>query len=160
VDHLAIRLATRKDAEVIALESVAEIEHNLGGWTWQTARVVQAIADPNTNVVVAVDGKVMLGFGIMEYEDDLAHLVLFGVCENVRRRGIGSALLAWLEKVASVAGVERLKVEARLSNTGARAFYRKHGYIESEVVPTMYGNSEGGVRFEKAIGAAIKARDA
>lgn len=154
-EHLTIRLATPKDAEAIALESMAEIEHNLG-WTWHPHRVARAIDDPSTNVVVAVDGMRMLGFGIMTYEEDLAHLLLFGVCENVRRRGIGSALLAWLEKVASVAGVERLKVEARLSNAAARAFYRKHGYLESEVDPTMYRNTEAGVRFQKIVRAMSK----
>ena len=154
-DRLTIRLATRKDAEAIALESMAEIEHNLG-WTWHPQRVIRAIDDPSTNVVVAVDGVIMLGFGIMAYEEDLAHLLLFGVCENVRRRGIGSALLEWLEKVASVAGVDRLKVEARLSNSAARAFYRKHGYLESEVDPTMYRSTEAGVRFEKMVGATSR----
>ncbi len=151
-DHLIIRLATRKDAEAIALESMAEIEHNLE-WSWHPLRVGRAIDDPNTNVVVAVGGNGMLGFGIMEYEEEVAHLVLFGVREDMRRRGIGSALLAWLEKVASVAGVGRLRVEARRTNAGARAFYRRHGYVESEIVPAMYLSTEDGVRFEKAVAA-------
>jgi ribosomal-protein-alanine N-acetyltransferase len=154
-DHLVIRLATRKDAEAIALESMAEIEHNFD-WTWHPHRVGRAIDDINTNVVVAVDGDAMLGFGIMEYEEEVAHLVLFGVREDMRRRGIGSALLAWLEKVASVAGMGRFRVEARLTNAGARAFYRKHGYVESEVVPDMYRDAEDGVRFEKVVVAAMK----
>jgi ribosomal-protein-alanine N-acetyltransferase len=150
-DPLTIRLATRNDAEAIALESMAEIEHNLE-WSWHPFRVGRAIDDPSTNVVVAIDGTAMLGFGIMEYEDEVAHLVLFGVREDMRRRGIGSALLAWLEKVASVAGVGRFRVEARLSNAGAREFYRKHGYVESEIVPAMYRDTEDGVRFEKVVG--------
>ncbi len=154
-DTVAIRLATSKDAEAIALESMAEIEHNMG-WTWHPHRVAGAIADPNTNVVVAVDSGAMLGFGIMEYEDECAHLVLFAVREDARRQGIGSALLKWLEKVASVAGVARLRVEARASNIAARAFYRMHGYSESVVVPHMYRGDEDGVRFEKVMGATVK----
>ena len=152
--HLVIRLATRKDAEAIALESMAEIEHDFE-WTWHPDRVAGAIDDPDTNVVVAVDGDAMLGFGIMKYEEEHAHLVLFAVREDMRRRGIGSALLTWLEKVASVAGVGRFRVEARLRNAGARAFYRRHGYVESEVVRGMYGATEDGVRFEKVIVTAV-----
>jgi ribosomal protein S18 acetylase RimI-like enzyme len=151
-DHLTIRLATRNDAEAIALESMAEIEHNLE-WSWHPIRVSRAIDDSSTNVVVALDGTAMLGFGIMEYEEEVAHLVLFGVREDMRRRGIGSALLAWLEKVASVAGVGRFRVEARLTNAGAREFYRKHGYVESGIVPEMYRRTEDGVRFEKVVTA-------
>lgn len=151
-ERLAIRLATLSDAETIALESMAEIEHNMG-WTWHPQRVATAIADPDTNVAVAVDGDTLLGFGIMTYEEESAHLVLFAVSEGARRSGVGSALLKWLEKVASVAGVSHLKVEARLSNAGARAFYRAHGYNESDVVPAMYRGAEDGVHFEKVIRA-------
>jgi len=154
-EHLAIRLATPKDAEAIALESMAEIEHNMD-WSWHPDRVASAIADPNTNVAVAADGKAMLGFGIMEYKDETAHLVLFAVREDVRRRGVGSALLQWLEKVAAVAGVHELRVEARASNVAARTFYRKHGYSECQIVPDMYRGDEDGVRFEKKVGSTVK----
>ena len=156
-EQLAIRLATPKDAEAIALEAMAEVEHNMG-WTWHPDRVASAIYDPDTNVVVAVDCDVMAGFGIMEYEEESAHLVLFAVREGVRRRGIGSALLIWLEKVASVGGVFRIKVEARASNLAGRAFYRKHGYSESEIVPGMYRGNVDGVRFEKTVSATVKER--
>ena len=147
-----IRLATSDDAEAIALESKAEIEHNMG-WTWHPRRVRWAIEDPDTNVVVAIADGEMLGFGVMEYKEEVAHLVLFGVREGARRRGLGSALLVWLEKVAAVAGVGRLQVEARLSNEAARSFYRKHGYAESAVVADMYRDTEDGVRFQKVLRA-------
>jgi ribosomal-protein-alanine N-acetyltransferase len=62
----------------------------------------------------------MLGFGIMKYDDDVAHLLLFAVREDARRQGVGSALLAWLEQVALVAGVRRFVVEARTRQTPAR----------------------------------------
>ena len=43
--HVKIRLATLKDAEAIALESMTEIEHNLD-WHWTPQRVCDSIADP------------------------------------------------------------------------------------------------------------------
>jgi hypothetical protein len=62
VNHpVTVRLATPKDAEEIALESMAEIEHNLQ-WEWSPQRVLKAIDDPDTNVVVAVGDGGMLGF--------------------------------------------------------------------------------------------------
>ena len=147
---VTIRLATRKDAPAIALESMTEIEHGLS-WTWNPDRVAEAIRDPNTNVAVAVADDAMLGFGIMRYEEEVAHLLLFAVHEDSRRRGVGSALLAWLEKVASVAGVNRLRAESRASNAVAREFYRKHGYVETGVVPRMYAKGVDGIRFEKVV---------
>lgn len=150
-EDFIIRLATPADAEAIALESRAEIEHGLE-WGWEPWRVSEVMAHPETNVVVAVEGATMLGFGIMEYRDDIAHLVLFAVRRRSRRRGIGSALLAWLEKVAATAGIGQFRVEARLSNDAARAFYKRHGYVEIEVVPGMYQRMEDGVRLAKATG--------
>jgi ribosomal-protein-alanine N-acetyltransferase len=152
--ELAIRLATAKDAEPIAVESMAEIEHNLN-WKWLPHRVLEAIQDPATNVAVATIGGSMVAFGVMEYHDDQAHLMLFAVREDMRRRGFGSALLRWLEKVALVAGVGCLKVEARADNRPARAFYQKHGYIEIEEVSGMYGHKVDGVRFEKRMDATV-----
>ena len=148
-----IRFATLEDAEAIAIESMAEIEHDLE-WRWGPARVAKSIVDPETNVVVVDDNDVVLGFGIMKYEEDVAHLLLFAIREDVRRHGLGSALLAWLEHVAQVAGICRLVVEARNDNVGARAFYRTQGYRELETVPRMYYGQVDGVRLEKIIRAA------
>jgi ribosomal protein S18 acetylase RimI-like enzyme len=151
--NLTLRLADGRDAEAIALESMAEIEHGFE-WEWHPMRVAAAIEDRDTNVVVAVEGGAMVGFGIMEYRNEVAHLVLFAVVAEARRRGIGSAMLQWLEKVALVAGMGRFRVEARVSNTGARAFYARHGYVEEEVVSRMYsgrGHEEDGVRMQKVI---------
>ena len=146
----SIRFATLDDAEAIALESMAEIEHGLV-WRWSPKRVSRAIADRETNGTVAVDGETMLGFGIMKYDDDVAHLLLFAVREDARRQGIGSAMLAWLEQVALVAGVRRFVVEARHDNAGARAFYLRHGYVELETVRRMYYGVLDGVRLEKVV---------
>ena len=146
----SIRFATLADAEAIALESMAEIEHGLV-WRWSPRRVSKAIVDPETNVAVAVDGESMVGFGIMKYDDDVAHLLLFAVREDARRQGVGSALLNWLEKVAQVAGVRRFVVEARNDNAGARAFYLRHGYRELETVRRMYYGVVDGVRLEKVV---------
>src|SRR5437762_956616 len=137
IDSLQIRLATVADAETIALESMVEIEHNLH-WAWTPRRVRRSIRDPETNVVVAMQDDEMLGFGIMKYKEEVAHLLLFAVREDARRRGLGSALLRWLEEVANAAGITRFKLEARRDNEPALAFYRKHGYVIREDVPGMY----------------------
>ncbi|APV50407.1 hypothetical protein BWI17_12305 [Betaproteobacteria bacterium GR16-43] len=145
---ITVRLATPFDAEGIALESMAEIEHDLQ-WEWSPQRVLQAIDDPDTNVVVAVDDGSMLGFGIMLYKDEVAHLLLFAVRADARRRGVGTSLLRWLEEVAGVAGVSTFRVEARQDNLPALAFYRSHGYSEVELVRSMYQDSVDGVRLQK-----------
>ena len=143
-----LRLASPDDAAAIAALSRAEIEHGLP-WTWREARVRHAIADADTNVVVAGPPGTLAGFGLMHHADDDAHLLLFAVRPTRRRQGLGSALLRWLEDTARAAGAARIRVEARVDNTAARSFYSEHGYHEGAIVARMYSGRLDGVRLEK-----------
>ena len=149
-----IRLATRDDVRAIAALSRTEIEHGLP-WRWTPPRVQRSVADARTNVCVAVHGDgSLLGFGIMVYADDTAHLSLLAVSPEARRHGVGTALLLWLEQVARAAGIERVQLEARRSNAAALVFYGRHGYQQTGTVAGMYLGVEDGVRLEKGLGLA------
>lgn len=152
IDHLTLRLATRGDAAQIAAMSRDLIERGLG-WSWTPRRVQRSIVDAHTNVVVALDGQRLVGFGIMRYHDDESHLLLLAVQPSERRRGIGAALVTWLEKAALVSGVGQIYLESRLSNLQARAFYRRLGYREVQTVPGYYQGVEPGVRMAKDLWA-------
>jgi ribosomal-protein-alanine N-acetyltransferase len=144
-----IRLATSDEAEAIAAMSRDLIENGLG-WSWTAARVRRAIADRETNVAVAADAiGAMLGFGIMQYGEQTAHLLLLAVRPLAGRRGLGSALVDWLERSATVAGIGEIVLEARVSNVTARAFYRRLGYQEVRVLQGYYGGREASVRLAK-----------
>ena len=99
-----IRLATPADAAGIADMSRDCIEHGLP-WSWTAARVLQAIHDPLTNVAVHARRGQLQGFGIMQYGDDDAHLLLLAVSPVARHQGLGRGLTAWLEHTARTAGV-------------------------------------------------------
>jgi hypothetical protein len=73
-DH-PIRLATPDDAAQIAAMSRDYIEYGLP-WGWTQARVAEAIGDPDINAVVALEQEAVLGFGIMGYPGQDAHLLL------------------------------------------------------------------------------------
>jgi len=148
ISHLTIRFATPQDAAAIAALSRAEIEHGLP-WSWREPRVRQAIADPDTNVIVVGPPGAVAAFGAMFYADDDAHLLLFAVHRSQQRQGVGSALLQWLEEAARAAGARRIRVEARMDNEAARSFYNERGYHEREIVRRMYSGRLDGVRLEK-----------
>ncbi len=143
-----IRLAVPADASRIAALSRELIEYGLP-WTWRGPRVLRSILNPDTNVAVIRNDNELLGFGIMEYLDTDAHLVLFAVRATRQRQGLGSALLRWLEASAAVAGAQRIRLEARRENVAARTFYNEHGYHELAIQPGRYGPSVDGIRFEK-----------
>ena len=151
IDHLTLRLAQRADSAQIAAMSRDLIEHGLS-WSWTPRRVLRSIAEPHTNVVVALEGPRLAGFGIMRYHEDEAHLLLLAVKPSHRRCGVASEMLAWLERSAEVAGVGRITLEARASNDAARAFYRRHGYAQAQLLPGYYGGRETSVRMVKDFG--------
>jgi [ribosomal protein S18]-alanine N-acetyltransferase len=148
ISNQALRFATPRDAAAIAALSRDEIEAGLP-WTWREARVRRAIADPDTDAVVAGAPGALAAFGLMYHADDDAHLLLFAVRRTRQRQGVGSALLQWLEDTARAAGAQRIRVEARLDNAAARSFYNERGYHEREIVRGMYSGRLDGVRLEK-----------
>lgn len=148
IRDLTLCLADRADAPAIARLSRDRIEQGLG-WSWTAPRVLRSILDAQTNVLVAREAAQMLGFGIMKYRDDDAHLLLLAVRSPSCRRGVGAALVAWLERSASVAGIGQVVLEARSSNDAARAFYRRLGYREMQTLPGYYQGHEAGVRLAK-----------
>lgn len=151
-----IGLATPADAPRIAALSRDRIEAGLG-WSWTAPRVVRSLADPDANVVVARSEGAdvpMLGFGIMRYLDDEAHLLLLAVRSESAGCGVGSALLGWLERCAATAGLAQVMLEARQTNAGARAFYARRGYREIQTVPGYYSGREACVRLAKDLGMA------
>lgn len=147
-----IRLASAADASDIAAMSRVYIEQGLP-WSWTPRRIGAAIRSPTINVAVARDRLGLVGFGIMEYADAVAHLLLLAVRADRRRLGFGEALVDWLEKVARTAGIAAIRVEARSDNEAALGLYRKRGYSERGSFPGMYFGIEDGVRLEKRLTA-------
>jgi ribosomal-protein-alanine N-acetyltransferase len=143
-----VRLAEPADAEDIAALSRDLIERGLP-WNWRPGRVRRAIGNADTNVaVVRMDG-VLVGFGIMEYLEEDAYLALLAVRDTHQRRGMGSALVRWLEGSARVAGARRIRLEARLDNVPARNFYNELGYHEIAIRRGRYSDGVDGVLLEK-----------
>ena len=148
IADVAVRLATLSDAADIAAMSRDYIEQGLP-WTWTEERVAKAIRDPETNVVVAGEASGITGFGIMFYASEDAHLLLFAVRSAHQRRGVGSAILRWLEDVAHGAGATRIRVECLRENSVARNFYCEHGYHELDIAKNYYRGVRDGIRLEK-----------
>lgn len=148
ISDLTLRLATEADALHIAQMSRDQIERGLG-WSWTTQRVLRSIFDAETNVVVALEAGRLAGFAIMKYHDDEAHLLLLAVQPGARRKGVGAALVRWLEAAALTAGVGQVWLEARLGNAAARAFYKRLGYREIQVLPGYYQGREACVRIAR-----------
>ena len=148
IEQYEIRLAVTGDVRRIAEMSRDMIEQGLG-WRWTPKRVLDNVQDRDTNVVVAFDRHNMVGFGIMKYDFEEAHLMLLAVSDSHRRKGVGSALVSWLEASAMTAGIGCIYLEARQINNGARYFYRKLGYREIRTMRGYYLGREDAIQIAK-----------
>ena len=146
----AIRLAAAADADAIAAMSRDLVERGLV-WRYTPARMLALIRHAETNVAVAANGAGMAGFGVMEYGDERAHLVLLAVRPARRRQGLGAALVGWLEAVAVTAGMETVTVEARAGNDAALALYDSLGYTQTARLRGYYDGREDAVRLVKTL---------
>lgn len=140
-----IRLAKTSDAFRIGEMSRDLIESGLG-WSWTPSRVLRAIKEKSSNVVVAVEGNEVIGFAVMRYSDTEARLDLFGVHPSHRRKGVGTRMVKWLEETALVNGNGVVYLETRLRSQGARQFYKSLGYQVIQRIPGYYKGRETGVR--------------
>ena len=117
------------------------IEHGLR-WSWTAQRVRRSIENRDTNVIVIRDREVLAGFAIMKYGDDEAQLFLLAVRPSHRRRGMGTALLSWLEVTGRTAGIRVIGLQVRSTNDAAIAFYRSVGFRPAGLHAAYYQGAE------------------
>lgn len=146
-----VRPATRADVEAVYDLHVASIrafgpstydERQVTAWAETEFQGVDdhyPIGEPGHHFVVATRAGELAGFGHLAVEEREIQAVY--VHPEHARAGVGSALLAHLEGVASGLGLPELELTASLN---AVAFYRQAGYdrVEEAVHPTTGGGVE------------------
>jgi ribosomal-protein-alanine N-acetyltransferase len=136
---VTLRRARLQDAGVLAEMSRDLIETGLA-WRYTPRRMAALIRERETMALVACEGDTqrIVGFAIMHFGDDTAHLTLLAVKARQQRNGIGRGLIEWLIKSARVAGMQSIDVELRADNAAASAFYERLGFEETKRTPAYY----------------------
>ena len=137
--------AIPEDAMAVAEMSRDLIESGLG-WSWSQQRVARAIGDAETMVLTARDCGRVVGFGIMEFGEEKAHLSLLAVKPGYQREGIGTQVFGWLRESALTAGIAVVKLELRATNVVAQQFYRSLGFEEAGWAVGYYRGRETALR--------------
>ena len=152
-NETTIEFATAADVEEIGHLSKEYIEYDLG-WKYTPNRLKVLLKDKTRNIIVARKDSVLIGFGIMTYQDERANLDLLAVKNDHRQKGIGRQIVAWLEKVALTGGTFNVLVQVRKINKGAIHFYTKLGYKVIDEKSGYYRGQETGVIMAKDLRAA------
>ncbi|MCD4535706.1 ribosomal protein S18-alanine N-acetyltransferase [Nocardioides sp. cx-169] len=146
-----IRAATPADVTAIAdLESEA-----LGEDAWSEGLVREGVEGnlPTVHYVVADDGEVA-GYAVASVVADIAELQRIAVRDDLRRRGVASALLDAVVALADAGGADRLLLEVRETNAPALAFYAARGFVEVDRRPRYYRDGAPAVVMRRPLGAA------
>lgn len=93
---------------------------------------------PAADCLVADEGKKIAGFILAESNPPLAHIITLDVAEAFRRTGVGSSLLAEMEKHFQYHGVHSVLLETAVDNERGIAFWQHHGYRTEAVLKRYY----------------------
>ena len=156
-NQLLLRAAHPSEGASIASMSRLQVEYGLN-WRWTPARIRRQIADPDTMVLVATRDGVLIGFAIMNFGDQHAHLYLLAVEPQHRRSGVGTAMVAWLEKSCRTAGIQSIRLEVRADNKLALAFYSRLGYRYHGQMAGYYERRESAVIMGKLLIQKIRSQ--
>ncbi|HEY8166939.1 MAG TPA: GNAT family N-acetyltransferase [Gemmatimonadaceae bacterium] len=105
---------------------------DVGRWGFLFARVDSALVGGAVIIVDAPD------VDLLERRGDLALLWDIRVVPDMRRHGVGTALLAASERWARARGATVLKVETQNVNVPACRFYSHHGFELRAANPSAY----------------------
>jgi GNAT superfamily N-acetyltransferase len=129
---LKIRAAQMNDAAAIA-QLMCELGYETTESEMQM-RMGRIAADARYRSFVAVcDGRVcgMIGtvtYPSYEHNDSGGRILALAILSEMRRRGIGRALIATAEKDFAQRGISRLALNTSLVREGAHKFYHSLGY--------------------------------
>lgn len=110
------------------LEEVLQLERKAFRSPWTRGMFLVELEANSSRYLVARVGEELAGYGGIRVFIDEAHLMTLAVREDVRRRGIGTVLLAALMKEAARMGGRLMTLEVRMSNLPAISLYEGFGF--------------------------------
>jgi len=128
---------TIRPAEINDAAALAQLMCELGYETTKSEmemRIQRIATDERYRTFVAVgDGKVcgMIGtltYPSIEHNDPSGRIVALVILRTMRRRGIGRALIATVEKDFAQRGIRRIALNTQLAREDAHKFYESLGY--------------------------------
>lgn len=120
---------------------------------WDAAAMEAVLAMPGVLVGLGRmgDEPVPDGFIIGRVAADEAEILTLAVAGPARRRGMGRALLDWMEGQVAARGAARLILEVSAANAAAQALYRGVGFSEIGRRRAYYPDGADALVLERAL---------
>lgn len=136
--RLALRRARPED-----VPRVMEIEKEGFLHPWSRELIERELGHAWSQILLACDAgpdgeEQVLGYVVFWLVHDEVHVLNVATSLEVRRRGVGRALMAAAEDAGRARGARVSTLEVRRSNTAALALYQAIGYRQAGVRPNYY----------------------
>ena len=124
------------------LPAVMETDRQSLSRPWSEVVWREEITSPFGLYLVLEENGVVSGHIGVKLISDEMHVMTIAVRPGLRRRGYARALIQGALNAPASAGVRRVYLEVRPSNTGARALYCSLGFVETGLRPAYYGDED------------------
>jgi ribosomal protein S18 acetylase RimI-like enzyme len=105
-------------------------------------------------VIAEAAGGQIAGFCMSAHQDARGYIITIDVLDEFRRHGVGSLLLAEIERRLASNGVKEISLETATDNESAIAFWQKHGYRTRGVWKGYYPGPRDAFSMSKTISVA------
>lgn len=139
------------------LRAIAAMERRyFGRHAFGPGMLLYLVFHAGEGFIVAESGGQVVGYIVVRRESvrrKRAELPTFAVREDLRGRGIGSALLSQALDYLGRAGVRRIALQVSVRNPGARRLYEKFGFKVERSLTNYYGNAEDALLMARTVDA-------
>ncbi|RTZ42452.1 tRNA (adenosine(37)-N6)-threonylcarbamoyltransferase complex dimerization subunit type 1 TsaB [Candidimonas sp. SYP-B2681] len=150
------RVVSLQDMTVEHLDDVAHIEQSVQSFPWTRGNFSDGL-QAGYGAWVAVLGGRVVGFCMVMFAPDVAHVLVIAVVPEMQKQGVGSLLLERCEREARSRGLTTIVLEVRPSNQNALNFYRHQGFtqlaIRKDYYPAGHFKREDACVMEKSLSA-------
>jgi ribosomal-protein-alanine N-acetyltransferase len=125
------------------LESLVAIEKACFAVPWEEDLIAADLDGRGSSAYLKASFKdIVVGYGVLGQNGNLAHLMNIAVLPEYRRRGVALQLMGAFDVLAGEWLCKRMYLEVRASNARARAFYTALGFTYSSRVKRYYSDGE------------------
>jgi len=134
---------------LVDISGVQRIERCSFPDPWARETLEEAVATFSDTVFIAESSGSISGYIICGVEDTgeerYGHICSLAVAPELRKKGVGSALVRRAEQAAMIQKATAMQLEVRVSNTSAIQFYTKLGYEPVFQICGYYADTEDAI---------------
>jgi len=124
------------------MPAVLAIEEQSFEFAWSEDDFIRCLRQRNCIGMVAEQDEQVVGFMIYELHKNRLHVLNFAVAEEVRRHGVGRAMISKLLSKLSHERRNRIMLEVRETNLDAQLFFKQIGFRAVSVLRDFYDDTD------------------